>query len=78
VSANSRESLDLSTEIDQVFIMRFWREAGFDDPNDPRRWRARISHVNTGEHFHAEDMEKAFLKIDSVLNFGTSARDQVS
>ena len=68
----------MSTENDQVFIMRFWREAGFDNPKDPRRWRVRVSHVNSGKHFHAADIKKAFRKIGTILNSRPPKQDQAS
>jgi hypothetical protein len=60
------------TAADQVFILRFWREATGCD--DEFRWRAQIRNVNTRQRRVVDDIETALsLVLAQLCAAGTAA-----
>jgi hypothetical protein len=57
----------MDTEIDQVFVIRFWREGGTAELPPSQGWRARIAYVNDGRQLHAPGIEEAFAIVRSLL-----------
>lgn len=55
------------TTTDYVYVLRFWRELP-GDRADPMGWRARISEINTGRHFHAQGIDAACQVVRSLLS----------
>jgi hypothetical protein len=54
-------------ETDQVFIMRLWKEPQLARSADFVQWRAQISHLNTGNKFHVDGVERALAAVRSIL-----------
>lgn len=52
--------------IDQVFILRFWREIG--DHGDEFRWRVKVRNVETRQSQITDDIESAFALVEAQLN----------
>ena len=65
--ANSMNTI--SPASDQVFILRFWREAT--GCGDELRWRAQVRNVNTRQRQIADDIESAFAIVLAQLNAGS-------
>jgi hypothetical protein len=59
--------------IDQVFVLRFWREAT--GCGQELRWRAQVRNVNTRQRQLADDAEAAFALILAQLNSAVSASE---
>ncbi len=57
----------LAFDDDQVLVIRFWREHELAESSSPRRWRARITYVNSGQHFYASGIDDAFAVARSLL-----------
>jgi hypothetical protein len=51
---------------DQVFILRFWREAA--DAGENARWRVLVRNINTRRRDVVDDMQRAFAIVASNLN----------
>jgi hypothetical protein len=52
--------------LDQVFILRFWREEA--DTADQARWRVLIRNINTRRFDVVDDMQRAFALVAANLN----------
>jgi hypothetical protein len=52
--------------LDQVFILRFWRETA--DASDQARWRVLVRNINTRRRDVVDDMQRAFAIVASNLN----------
>jgi hypothetical protein len=50
--------------LDQVFILRFWRE----DAGDQGRWRVLIRNINTRRRDVVDDVQRAFAIVAANLN----------
>jgi hypothetical protein len=61
-------------DLDQVFVLRFWKETGGTSPVDRTQWRARISHINMNNKYHVVGCERA-LAIVRLLMREIQARD---
>ena len=58
--------------VDQVFILRFWREAT--GPGQEFRWRAQVRNVNSRQRQVADDIEAAFaLVLEQLEHAGGTA-----
>jgi hypothetical protein len=55
---------------DQVFILRFWREA---IGNDEFCWRAQVRNVNTRQRQVADDIEATLELVRTQLRAGGSS-----
>ncbi|MGR9556476.1 hypothetical protein ACU8MG_25380 (plasmid) [Rhizobium leguminosarum] len=54
------------SNLDHVFILRFWHEANADADASPL-WRARVTDVNTGRQFHTDGLESALSVVRSLM-----------
>jgi hypothetical protein len=52
--------------LDQVFILRFWRETA--DAGDHARWRVLVRNINTRRRDVVDDVQRAFAIVASNLN----------
>jgi hypothetical protein len=52
--------------LDQVFILRFWRESA--DTAERTRWRVLIRNINTRRRDVVDDVQRAFAIVASNLN----------
>jgi hypothetical protein len=52
--------------LDQVFILRFWREAA--DADEHARWRVLVRNINTRRRDVVDDVQRAFAIVVSNLN----------
>jgi hypothetical protein len=52
--------------LDQVFILRFWRESA--DAGEHARWRVLVRNVNTRRRDVVDDVQRAFAIVASNLN----------
>jgi len=52
--------------LDQVFILRFWRESA--DASDDARWRVLVRNINTRRRDVVDDVQRAFAIVSSNLN----------
>jgi hypothetical protein len=52
--------------LDQVFILRFWREAV--DAGEHARWRVLVRNINTRRRDVVDDVQRAFAIVSSNLN----------
>jgi hypothetical protein len=52
--------------LDQVFILRFWRESA--DVSEDARWRVLIRDINTRCRYVVDDVQHAFAIVASNLN----------
>ena len=52
--------------LDQVFILRFWRESA--DASEHDRWRVLVRNINTRRRDVVDDVQRAFAIIASNLN----------
>ena len=52
--------------LDQVFILRFWREEA--DASDQGRWRVLIRNINTRRRDVVDDVQRAFAIVTANLN----------
>ena len=54
---------------DQVFILRFWREAAdAADDGEHARWRVLVRNINTRRRDVVDDVQRAFAIVASNLN----------
>jgi hypothetical protein len=60
----------LSSDDDQVIVVRFWPEDDTSERQPSRHWRARIIHVNTGEQHYAPSIDDAFAIMSSLILTG--------
>jgi hypothetical protein len=59
--------------LDQVFILRFWRESA--DAGEHARWRVLVRNVNTRRRDVVDDVQRAFAIVASNLNAAAGERD---
>lgn len=52
--------------LDQVFILRFWRETA--DASEHARWRVLVRNINTRRRDVVDDVQRAFAIVASNLN----------
>ena len=52
--------------LDQVFILRFWRESA--DTSEQARWRVLVRNINTRRRDVVDDVQQAFAIVASNLN----------
>ena len=52
--------------LDQVFILRFWREEA--DASDQGRWRVLVRNINTRRRDVVDDVQRAFAIVAGSLN----------
>jgi hypothetical protein len=52
--------------LDQVFILRFWRESA--DAGEGARWRVLVRNINTRRRDVVDDVQHAFAIVASNLN----------
>jgi hypothetical protein len=52
--------------LDQVFILRFWRESA--DAGEHVRWRVLVRNINTRRRDVVDDVQRAFAIVASNLN----------
>jgi hypothetical protein len=64
-----------SASVDQVFVLRFWRETHDCDPADAA-WRVKISHVNSRRRLHAQGLDRAFEVVRSALEASLDNRSE--
>ena len=59
--------------LDQVFILRFWRESA--DAREQARWRVLVRNINTSRRDVVDDVQRAFALVASNLNAAAGERD---
>ena len=59
--------------LDQVFILRFWRESA--DASEDARWRVLVRNINTRRRDVVDDVQRAFAIVASNLNAAAGERD---
>jgi hypothetical protein len=59
--------------LDQVFILRFWRESA--DASEQARWRVLVRNINTRRRDVVDDVQCAFAIVASNLNAAASEHD---
>jgi hypothetical protein len=52
--------------LDQVFILRFWRDSA--DASEHARWRVLVRNINTRRRDVVDDVQRAFAIVASDLN----------
>ena len=60
--------------LDQVFILRFWREPTDIDGDD--RWRVLVRNINTHRREVVDDVQRAFAIVASNLNLAVGAHEE--
>lgn len=61
--------------LDQVFILRFWRESA--DASDHARWRVVVRNINTRRRDVVDDVQRAFAIVASNLNAAAGEHDEL-
>jgi hypothetical protein len=61
-------------QLDQVFILRFWRESA--DVSGEARWRVLVRNINTRRRDVVDDVQRAFTIVASNLNAATGAQEE--
>jgi hypothetical protein len=59
--------------LDQVFILRFWRESA--DTSEQARWRVLVRNINTRRRDVVDDVQGAFAIVASNLNAAAGEHD---
>ena len=59
--------------LDQVFILRFWRETA--DASEQARWRVLVRNINTRRRDVVDDVQRAFAIVASNLNAAVVEND---
>jgi hypothetical protein len=59
--------------LDQVFILRFWRESA--DASEHARWRVQVRNINTRRRYVFDDVQRAFAIVASNLNAAAGQQD---
>ena len=59
--------------LDQVFILRFWRESA--DAGEYARWRVLVRNINTRRRDVVDDVQRAFAIVASNLNAAAGEHD---
>ena len=60
--------------LDQVFILRFWRESA--DVSGDARWRVLVRNINTRRRDVVDDVQRAFAIVASNLNVAEGAHEE--
>jgi hypothetical protein len=60
--------------LDQVFILRFWRESA--DASEHARWRVVVRNINTSRRDVVDDVQRAFAIVASNLNAAAGEHDR--
>jgi hypothetical protein len=60
--------------LDQVFILRFWRESA--EAGGDARWRVLVRNINTRRRDVVDDVQHAFEIVASNLNVAESAHEE--
>ena len=60
--------------LDQVFILRFWRESA--DVSGDARWRVLVRNINTRRRDVVDDVQRAFAIVASNLNAAADAQEE--
>jgi hypothetical protein len=60
--------------LDQVFILRFWRESA--DAGCDARWRVLVRNINTRRRDVVDDVQHAFAIVASNLNVAEGANEE--
>jgi hypothetical protein len=60
--------------LDQVFILRFWRETA--DAGGDARWRGLVRNINTRRRDVVDDVQHAFAIVASNLNVAAEAPEE--
>ena len=61
--------------LDQVFILRFWRESA--DAGEHARWRVLVRNINTRRRDVVDDVQRAFAIVASNLNAAAGEHDEL-
>ncbi|MDA9500654.1 hypothetical protein [Bradyrhizobium sp. CCBAU 11357] len=59
---------------DQVFILRFWREAA--GGSGDGRWRVLVRNINTRRRDVVDDVQRAFAIVTANLNVAAEAHEE--
>ena len=59
---------------DQVFILRFWREAA--DASGDGRWRVLVRNINTRRRDVVDDVQRAFAIVTANLSVAAEAHEE--
>ena len=59
--------------LDQVFILRFWRESA--DASEHARWRVVVRNINTRRRDVVDDVQRAFAIVASNLDAASGEHD---
>ena len=59
--------------LDQVFILRFWRESV--DASEHAHWRVQVRNINTRRRDVVDDVQRAFAIVASNLNAASGEHD---
>jgi hypothetical protein len=59
--------------LDQVFILRFWREEA--DASDQGRWRVLVRNINTRRRDVVDDVQRAFAIVAGSLGQAAGEED---
>jgi hypothetical protein len=59
--------------LDQVFILRFWRESA--DAGEDARWRVLVRNINSRRRDVVDDVQGAFAIVTSNLNAAAGEHD---
>jgi hypothetical protein len=57
--------------LDQVFILRFWRETA--DAGEDAHWRVLVRNINTRRRHVVDDVQRAFAIVSSNLTEAAEA-----
>jgi hypothetical protein len=60
--------------LDQVFILRFWRETA--DASEQDRWRVLVRNINTRRRDVVDDVQRAFAIVAANLNAAAGESDK--
>lgn len=60
--------------LDQVFILRFWRESA--DASEDARWRALVRNINTRRRDVVDDVQRAFAIVASNLDAAAGEHEE--
>ena len=60
--------------LDQVFILRFWRESA--DASEGARWRVLVRNINTRRRDVVDDVQHAFALVTSNLNAAVGEHEE--
>lgn len=60
--------------LDQVFILRFWRETA--DASGDGRWRVLVRNINTRRRDVVDDVQRAFAIVTANLNVAEDAHEE--